>query len=99
MLTIPIIASQIRSKDWFVMIDLKDAYFHPSPTQKVSKVPFMGEKHINTELAWHCHQETAKFCDYGKCIKMEINLDLNLLATLCVCVCVNKLYVPIQSVQ
>ncbi len=30
MLTIPIIVSQIRSEDWFVMIDLKDAYFYVS---------------------------------------------------------------------
>ncbi len=30
MLTIPIIWSKIRSEDWFVTIDLKDAYFHVS---------------------------------------------------------------------
>ncbi len=30
MLTIPIIMSQIISEDWFVTIDLKDAYFHVS---------------------------------------------------------------------
>ncbi|KAK3526386.1 hypothetical protein QTP70_025422 [Hemibagrus guttatus] len=28
MLTTKLIASQIRSKDWFVTVDLKDAYFH-----------------------------------------------------------------------
>ena len=30
MLTIPMIVQQIRSEDWFVTIDLKDAYFHIS---------------------------------------------------------------------
>ena len=30
MVTIPIIMNQIRSEDWFVTIDLKDAYFHIS---------------------------------------------------------------------
>lgn len=28
MFMVKIIVSQIRSEDWFVMIDLKDAYFH-----------------------------------------------------------------------
>jgi len=28
LLTIPMIVNQIRSEDWFVTIDLKDAYFH-----------------------------------------------------------------------
>ncbi len=30
MLTVKQVVSQIRSEDWFVMIDLKDAYFHKS---------------------------------------------------------------------
>ncbi|KAI2645041.1 Gag-Pro-Pol polyprotein [Labeo rohita] len=30
MLTVKQVVSQIRSEDWFVMIDLKDAYFHVS---------------------------------------------------------------------
>lgn len=28
MLTIPLIVSQIKSEDWFVTVNLKDAYFH-----------------------------------------------------------------------
>lgn len=47
----------------------------------------------------YCHEETAKFCDYGKCIKMQINLDLNLSATLCVCVCVRTNCVFITCFQ
>lgn len=30
MLILKLIVTQIRSKDWFVMIDLKDVYFHIS---------------------------------------------------------------------
>lgn len=47
MLTIPII---MRSEDWFVTIDLKDAYFHESilpQHRKFLKFAF-GGKHTNT---------------------------------------------------
>lgn len=30
MLTFPLIVSKIKSEDWFVTIDLMDAYFHNS---------------------------------------------------------------------
>ncbi len=46
MLTIPTIVSHIRSEDWFVMIDLKDAYFHVSiiPShRKFLRFAFGGE--------------------------------------------------------
>lgn len=38
----------------------------------------------------YCHQETAKFCNYGICIKMEMYVDVNLSATFCVCVIERK---------
>ncbi len=38
MLTVKQVVSQIRSEDWFVTIDLKDAYFHPSQSQEVPEV-------------------------------------------------------------
>ncbi len=43
---IPTIVSHIRSEDWFVMIDLKDAYFHVSiiPShRKFLRFAFGGE--------------------------------------------------------
>ncbi len=46
MFTIPIIVSQIRYEDWFVTIDLKDAYFHVSiiPShRKFLRFAFGGE--------------------------------------------------------
>ncbi len=45
MLTVKQVVSQIRSEDWFVTIDLKDAYFHihPSQSQYVPEVRFQGQ--------------------------------------------------------
>ncbi|KAL0176947.1 hypothetical protein M9458_029277, partial [Cirrhinus mrigala] len=46
MLTIKQVVSQIRSKDWFVTIDLKDAYFHVSilpQHRKFLRFAFRGE--------------------------------------------------------
>ncbi|KAL0194819.1 hypothetical protein M9458_008391, partial [Cirrhinus mrigala] len=46
MLTIKQVMSQIRSEDWFVMIDLKDAYFHVSilpQHRKFLRFAFRGE--------------------------------------------------------
>ncbi len=43
MLTLRQIVSQIRSEDWFVMIDLKDAYFQMSMSQEVPEVRFWGQ--------------------------------------------------------
>ncbi len=45
MLTVKQVVSQIRSEDWFVTIDLKDAYFHihPSQSQEVPEVRFQGQ--------------------------------------------------------
>ncbi len=46
MLTIKQVASQIRSEDWFVTIDLKDAYFHVSilpQHRKFLRFAFGGE--------------------------------------------------------
>ncbi len=42
MLTLRQVVSQIRSEDWFVTIDLKDAYFHVSifPTHRKFLLPF-----------------------------------------------------------
>ncbi|KAI2661423.1 Transposon Ty3-G Gag-Pol polyprotein [Labeo rohita] len=37
MLTVRQVVSQIRSEDWFVTIDLKDAYFHHSPPRTFTK--------------------------------------------------------------
>ncbi len=48
MLTLKQVASQIRSEDWFVAIDLKDAYFHVSilPThRKFLRFAFRGKAH------------------------------------------------------
>ncbi len=42
MLTLRQIVSQIRSEDWFVTIDLKDAYFQMSMSQEVPEVRFWG---------------------------------------------------------
>ncbi len=46
MLTLRQIVSQIRSEDWFVTIDLKDAYFQMS-TREVPEVRFWGQKHTS----------------------------------------------------
>ncbi len=43
MLTLRQIVSQIRSEDWFVTIDLKDAYFQMSMSQEVPEVRFWGQ--------------------------------------------------------
>ncbi|KAI2653671.1 Transposon Ty3-G Gag-Pol polyprotein [Labeo rohita] len=46
MLTVKQVVSQIRSKDWFVTIDLKDAYFHASilpQHRKFLRFAFRGE--------------------------------------------------------
>ncbi|KAI2660091.1 Transposon Ty3-G Gag-Pol polyprotein [Labeo rohita] len=46
MLTLKQVVSQIRSEDWFVMIDLKDAYFHVSilpQHRKFLRFAFRGE--------------------------------------------------------
>ncbi len=45
MLTVKQVVSQIRSEDWFVTIDLKEAYFHihPSQSQDVPEVRFQGQ--------------------------------------------------------
>lgn len=48
MLTIKQIIIQIRSEDWFITLDLKDAYFHVSifpdvPEQEVPKICFWGQ--------------------------------------------------------
>ncbi len=46
MLTIKQVVSQIRSEDWFVTIDLKDAYFHVSTLpqhRKFLRFAFGGE--------------------------------------------------------
>ncbi|KAI2667130.1 Transposon Ty3-G Gag-Pol polyprotein [Labeo rohita] len=46
MLTLKQVVSQIRSEDWFVTIDLKDAYFHPSilpQHRKFLRFAFRGE--------------------------------------------------------
>ncbi len=45
MLTLRQIMSQIRSEDWFVTIDLKDAlsHIHPSMSQEVPEVGFWGQ--------------------------------------------------------
>ncbi|KAL0151599.1 hypothetical protein M9458_053116, partial [Cirrhinus mrigala] len=46
MLTVKQVVSQIRSEDWFVMIDLKDAYFHVSilpQHRKFLRFAFRGE--------------------------------------------------------
>ena len=46
MLTVTQVVSQIRSEDWFVTIDLKDAYFHISilpPHRKFLRFAFGGE--------------------------------------------------------
>ncbi|KAI2665989.1 Transposon Ty3-G Gag-Pol polyprotein [Labeo rohita] len=46
MLTVKQVVSQIRSKDWFVTIDLKDAYFHVSilpQHRKFLRFAFRGE--------------------------------------------------------
>ncbi len=45
MLTVKQVVSHIRSEDWFVTIDLKDAYFHihPSQSQEVPEVRFQGQ--------------------------------------------------------
>lgn len=45
-LTVPFIVNQIRSKDWFVKFDLKDAYFHTSilpQHRKLLRFAFWGE--------------------------------------------------------
>ncbi|KAI2655953.1 Transposon Tf2-6 polyprotein [Labeo rohita] len=45
MLTVKQVVSQVRSEDWFVMIDLKDAYFYVSilsSAQEVPEVCFQG---------------------------------------------------------
>ncbi|KAI2645917.1 enzymatic polyprotein [Labeo rohita] len=46
MLTVNQVVSQVRSEDWFVMIDLKDAYFHVSifpQHRKFRRFAFRGE--------------------------------------------------------
>ncbi len=60
MLTIKQIVSQIRSEDWFVTIDLKDAYFHISilpQHRKFLRFAFGGKayQYRVLRLVWHSH--------------------------------------------
>ncbi len=51
MLTLKQVMSEIRSEDWFVMIDLKDAYFHLSilPQHRTFLRFALGVKHTNID--------------------------------------------------
>ncbi len=68
MLTLKQVASQIRSEDWFVAIDLKDAYFHVSilPThRKFLRFAFRGKAYQYRVLPFGL---ALSPCTFTKCV-------------------------------
>ncbi len=72
MLSIEQVVSQTRSEDWFVAIDLKDAYFHisyPSPSQWVPEVCFGGKAYQNRVLPFGL---ALSPCTFTKCVDAAV---------------------------
>ncbi|KAL0148085.1 hypothetical protein M9458_056625, partial [Cirrhinus mrigala] len=68
MLTIKQVVSQIRSEDWFVTIDLKDAYFHVSiipQHRKFLRFAFRGEAYQYRVLPFGL---ALSPCTFTKCV-------------------------------
>ncbi|KAL0176407.1 hypothetical protein M9458_028737, partial [Cirrhinus mrigala] len=68
MLTIKQVVSQIRSEDWFVTIDLKDAYFHVSilpQHRKFLRFAFRGEAYQYRVLPFAL---ALSPCTFTKCV-------------------------------
>ncbi len=69
MLTVKQVAPQIRSEDWFVTIDLKDAYFHihPSQSQEVPEVRFQGQSLLISGSSFRPNTLTPNFHEVRGC--------------------------------